>query len=149
MALFGSKKNKKKTGAEAGAETKPEAAPESTKNPAKAKTVSLAVKNQSTGSVSATPSPSVSLSGLVRRPRITEKASMLAESNAYAFEVSADATKATVATAIRELYNVEPIKVAILKIPTKQVIVQNKKGQKRGGKKAYVYLQKGQTIELT
>jgi large subunit ribosomal protein L23 len=149
MALFGSKKNKKKTGPEG----QPEAAkiPTNNKTDAKAKNknVAVATKGQIAASASATSGSLISLSGLIQRPRITEKASMLAESNAYAFEVSADATKATVATAIRELYNVEPIKVAILKIPTKQVIVQNKKGLKRGGKKAYVYLQKGQTIELT
>ena len=128
MAIFGSKKN---------ANTKPNV---------KTKAVAVATEIRPQSAVS---NREVSFSGILERPRITEKASTLAESNAYAFEVATNATKATVAAAIRELYNVEPVKVAILNIPTKTITVKNKKGIKRGGRKAYVFLQKGQTIELT
>lgn len=88
------------------------------------------------------------LSFVLARPRITEKATMLAGSNAYAFEVATSATKREIAAAVKEKYNVTPIKVAIVRIPSKQVIVRNRKGVKRGGKKAYVYLKKGETIEF-
>jgi large subunit ribosomal protein L23 len=88
------------------------------------------------------------LSSIIKRPRITEKASMKAESNVYAFEVSTDANKKTVAAAVKALYNVTPVKVAIVKIPAKTVFVRGKMGTKAGGKKAYVYLKKGETIEF-
>jgi large subunit ribosomal protein L23 len=88
------------------------------------------------------------LSHVIRRPRITEKASMKAEQNAYAFEVATDATKRMIAHAVENLYNVTPIKVTVMRIPTKQIMVRGKPGIKRGGKKAYVYLKKGQTIEF-
>lgn len=88
------------------------------------------------------------LSFVLRRPRITEKATMLAGSNAYAFEVSVDATKHDIMAAVKEKYNVTPVKVAIVRIPSKQVIIRNTNGVKRGGKKAYVYLKKGDTIEF-
>jgi large subunit ribosomal protein L23 len=86
--------------------------------------------------------------GVIRRPRITEKASMQAEANVYAFEVATDANKKTIAHAVKELYNVTPIKVAVVTLPKKEVFIRGKWGTKGGGKKAYVYLKKGETIEF-
>jgi len=88
------------------------------------------------------------LSHIIRRPRITEKASMKAEGNVYAFEVAPEANKVTIAAAIKEMFNVTPIKIAVMKIPTKEVFVRGHIGVKGGGKKAYVYLKKGETIEF-
>jgi large subunit ribosomal protein L23 len=88
------------------------------------------------------------LSHVLRRPRVTEKASMKAESGVYTFEVDVAATKKAIAVAIKKLYNVEPVKVAIVPIPKKNVIVRNKRGVKKGGKKAYVYLKEGDKIEF-
>ena len=82
------------------------------------------------------------------RPRITEKASFKAEENVYTFEVSVKATKTEVIKAIKALYNVDPIKVNMVKIPSKRTFSRGKWGVKSGGKKAYVYLKKGDTIEL-
>jgi large subunit ribosomal protein L23 len=88
------------------------------------------------------------LSHIIKRPRITEKASMKAESNVYAFEISAEANKKSVAAAVKDLYNVTPMKIAIVKIPKKQKMIRNKVGITGGGKKAYIYLKKGETIEF-
>jgi large subunit ribosomal protein L23 len=88
------------------------------------------------------------LSHIIKRPRITEKASMKAESNVYAFEVSSDANKVTIAAAIKEMFNVTPVKIAVMKIPKKEVFVRGRMGTKGGGKKAYIYLKKGETIEF-
>lgn len=86
---------------------------------------------------------------LVIRPMITEKAHALAGSfNTYAFEVANDANKTEIAKYIKAKYKVEPTKIAIVKIPRKQVISRGRIGFKKGGKKAYVYLQKGDKIEL-
>jgi large subunit ribosomal protein L23 len=81
------------------------------------------------------------------RPRITEKASFMLETNAHTFEVAPKATKAQVAEAVKAFYKVSPIRVNIVKNPAKEVIVKGKKGIKAGVKKAYVYLKKGDKIE--
>lgn len=86
---------------------------------------------------------------VIRNPRISEKASMLAEmSGIYVFDVSTNANKKTIASAVKEYYKVTPVKVAIAKVPKKLVFVRGKRGVKSGGKKAYVYLKKGDKIEI-
>jgi|SRR3989344_1763849 len=83
------------------------------------------------------------------RPRITEKAALAADkSNVYVFEVVKDATKKSISASIREVYKVTPEKVRVAMIPSRQVFVRGKKGVKSGGKKAYVYLKKGDKIEI-
>lgn len=83
-------------------------------------------------------------------PRITEKAAYMAERGVYVFNVGVDANKAQVADAIREVYKVSPRKVTFTAVPRKVVMTRgtNRKGATRGGKKAYVFLRKGDTIEL-
>ena len=83
-------------------------------------------------------------------PRITEKGAYLAEQGAYVFNVTQDTTKAAVAEAVREIYKVTPRKVTFVAIPRKVVMTRgtNRKGKTAGGKKAYVFLKKGEKIEL-
>jgi large subunit ribosomal protein L23 len=82
------------------------------------------------------------------RPRVTEKAAIKANaSNVYVFEVTKDATKKSVTASVRDAYKVTPINVRLLAIPRKNVFVRGKEGVKGGGKKAYVYLKKGDKIE--
>lgn len=85
---------------------------------------------------------------VIKRPRITEKAAHAAEKSQYVFEVTTQATKASVKAAVKELYKVTPIRVNIAKTPAKQVTVRGKKGTKTGVVKAYVTLKKGDKIEL-
>ena len=86
---------------------------------------------------------------VIIRPRITEKASLKAESeNVYVFEVSDKANKNTIKRAVHDLYKVHPTKVRITRISSKQVFVRGKWGVKSGGKKAYVYVKKGDKIEI-
>ncbi|KKQ83249.1 MAG: 50S ribosomal protein L23 [Parcubacteria group bacterium GW2011_GWB1_38_8] len=83
------------------------------------------------------------------RPRITEKAAVGADKfNVYVFEVAENATKKSISASVRDAYKVTPEKVNVVTIPSKQVFVRGKKGVKSGGKKAYVYLKKGDKIEL-
>ena len=82
------------------------------------------------------------------RPRITEKASFITEYGAYTFDVLSRATKIQVKQAIREVFNVTPIRVNMIKIPQKSVFARGKAGVKSGGKKAIVYLKKGDKIEF-
>lgn len=84
------------------------------------------------------------------RPRITEKATTEAKKGVYAFEVDKNATKKEIASAIKNYYNATPIKVNIARIPEKKITsrTRGQYGVKKGGKKAYVYLKKGDKIEV-
>jgi large subunit ribosomal protein L23 len=89
------------------------------------------------------------LASVLIRPRITEKATILSENgNIYTFDVDPRTTKQEVAKAILSHYKVKPIKVNISDIKRKRVIRRGKKGIKAGGKKAMVYLKKGDKIEF-
>lgn len=84
------------------------------------------------------------------RPRITEKAAGLAEDvRAYVFDVTPESTKTQIKEAVQELYNVTAEKVRIVQVPSKNVRSRRGiKGVKSGGKKAYVFLKKGDSIEF-
>jgi len=68
----------------------------------------------------------------------------------YAFDVAEASNKREVLQAVRELYKVTPIKVRVVTIPSKikRSARTGKSGVRGGGKKAYVYLKKGDTITL-
>lgn len=87
---------------------------------------------------------------IVISPRITEKGAYLSAVGAYVFNVGRDANKREIADAIRTLYKVTPRKVNIVTVPRKRVMTRgtNRKGKTAGTKKAYVYLKKGETIEI-
>ena len=89
-------------------------------------------------------------SHIILTPRITEKGAHLSAHNAYAFNVAKDATKKEVAEAIHAIYKVTPRKVSFVAIPRKEVATRglNRKGMTRGGKKAYVFLKQGETIQV-
>ena len=91
--------------------------------------------------------PSI-LSGILRRPHITEKAVSMQAGGVFVFEVAQRATKREVAHAVRALYKVVPRKIAIAAIPKKRVFVKGKRGVTGGGKKAFVYLKEGDKIEI-
>jgi len=90
-------------------------------------------------------------SSVLKHPRVTEKATVLSEAGVYVFDVAPRATKVDVAEAIKALYKVTPRKINMVKVPLKKVRMrgqQNKYGSKAGGKKAYVYVKKGDTIDI-
>lgn len=87
---------------------------------------------------------------VLRNPRITEKATMHSMQGVYVFDVAASATKRDILRAVHEIYKVLPRKVSIAQVPSKNVrsVRTGKRGVKSGGKKAYVYLKKGETITI-
>ncbi len=87
--------------------------------------------------------------GVLKHPRVTEKATLSAERNVYVFDVVPEANKFQVKEAIKSLYKVIPVKVNIITVPAKRIIYRGKKGVKSGGKKAYVYLKEGDKINIT
>lgn len=87
-------------------------------------------------------------SSIILHPRVTEKASREAEKNVYVFAIAHSATKDTVASAIKDMYKVTPTKVNIVFTPAKKVFIRGKAGMKSRVKKAYVFLKKGDKIEV-
>jgi len=79
-------------------------------------------------------------------PRITEKAAALSEKSMYTLNVARTATKPEIVKAMKVLYNVTPLKVAISITPRKEVFSRGNWGKKGGGKKAIVTLKKGEKI---
>lgn len=142
MALFGFKKEKKSTDikdADKSISSTVAHAP-TTQSGAASKTVS-------TKKLSST---RMDVSFVLRRPRITEKATEQAEHGVYVFEVATTATKKTIADAIVHFYKVTPRKIRVTQIPQKRISskVRGRYGVKKAGKKAYVYLKKGDRIEI-
>ena len=90
------------------------------------------------------------LSGILLRPRITEKATVLGEARGYVFDVSPAATKGSVADAIRHFYKVSPERVRVVSVPrkVKRSMRTGRTSITGGGKKAYVFLKKGESITL-
>ncbi len=85
---------------------------------------------------------------LIISPRITEKASMQSNANAYTFVVTKNATKHTLMEEIKKEYKVTPKAINIVSLPRRNVFVRGKFGTQAGIKKAIVFLKKGDTIKL-
>ncbi len=90
------------------------------------------------------------LARVLTNPRVTEKATLGIENRTYTFDIAPDANKKQIKEAIKLVYNVDPVKVHVTKIAKKKK--RNARtgiyGVKSGGKKAYVYLKKGDSITL-
>ncbi len=88
------------------------------------------------------------MKNIIKNPRITEKASFAQEQNVYTFDVSREANKTEIKKAIFTLYKVKPIKVNVLPVPRKNIMSKGRAGVKGGGRKALVFLKKGDKIEF-
>ncbi len=90
------------------------------------------------------------LSHILKHARITEKASMHQGLGVYTFDIAPSATKRDVMQAVRALYKVTPRSVRVVTVPTKsrRNARTGKLGMTGGGKKAYVYLKRGDSIVI-
>lgn len=90
------------------------------------------------------------LQAVLRKPRITEKAVRATDNNVYTFEVDARATKIDIRDAVKELYDVTPVKIrTVTQQPRRHVSRARGRVVKiKGIKKAYVYLKSGDRINL-
>lgn len=86
---------------------------------------------------------------VVRRPIITEKATMASEANAVVFEVSMDASKPEIKSAVESLFNVKvkAVNTTITKGKVKRF--RGRPGRRNDIKKAYVTLEDGNAIDVT
>lgn len=85
---------------------------------------------------------------LIRRPLITEKATLLLEDNKYVFEVAQQARKPEIKQAIEALFDVTVVKVHTQAATKKQRRVGRFIGHKPMYKRAIVTLAEGDSIVL-
>ena len=90
----------------------------------------------------------MNLYDVLKKPLVTEKAEDLRASNIYAFEIDLRANKTLVQQAIRKIYGVIPVKVNVLHVRAKGKRNKYGIGFKATRKKAYVFLDKKDKIEL-
>ncbi len=86
---------------------------------------------------------------VIRKPIITEKATMASESGAVVFEVAPDANKPLIKEAVEALFGVKvkAVNTTITKGKVKRF--RGKIGTRKDVKKAYVTLEEGNTIDVT
>jgi large subunit ribosomal protein L23 len=83
---------------------------------------------------------------ILKNPRITEKGA--SRESVYTFDIGASASKAEIKKAIFKIYKVTPIKINVLRVPSKRMMMRGKMVTKHGGRKAYVSLKNGDKIEF-
>jgi large subunit ribosomal protein L23 len=86
---------------------------------------------------------------VIRKPIITEKATMVSEANAVVFEVAKDANKPTIKDAVETLFGVKVKAVNTLRTQGKVKRFRGRVGQRKETKKAYVTLEEGHSIDVT
>ena len=86
---------------------------------------------------------------VIRKPIITEKATMVSENGAVVFEVAIDSTKPQIKDAIEALFGVKvkAVNTTITKGKVKRF--RGQLGKRKDVKKAYVTLEDGNTIDVT
>jgi len=88
------------------------------------------------------------LPDLIRRPLVTEKATLLLENNQYSFEVASQATKPQIKAAVEELFDVKVIGMSTYNPPKKARRVGKFAGYRPQYKRAVVTLAPGDSITL-
>jgi len=86
---------------------------------------------------------------IIRKPVITEKATMASEANAVVFEVAMDATKPSIKQAVEALFGVKVKAVNTVLTKGKVKRFRGRPGKRRDVKKAYVTLEEGNAIDVT
>jgi len=86
---------------------------------------------------------------VIRKPVITEKATMASEHNAVVFEVAIGASKPQIREAVEGLFGVKvkAVNTTITKGKVKRF--RGRTGRRKDVKKAYVTLEDGNTIDVT
>lgn len=86
---------------------------------------------------------------VLRSQHISEKSNNVGESdNQIVFKVAGDATKAEIKTAVGKLFDVKVESVTTLNVKAKAKRFRGRPGKRKGWKKAYVTLAKGEEIDF-
>ena len=86
---------------------------------------------------------------VIRKPVITEKATMASENGAVVFEVAIDANKPQIKEAVEALFGVKVKAVNTTVTKGKVKRFRGLMGRRKDVKKAYVTLEEGNTIDVT
>ena len=86
---------------------------------------------------------------LIKKPVITEKATMASEANAVVFQVAMDATKPQIKEAVEAVFGVKVKAVNTTITKGKQKRFRGQLGRRSDVKKAYVTLEAGSTIDVS
>lgn len=86
---------------------------------------------------------------VLRRPLITEKATLLSEHNQVSFEVALNASKPEIKAAVEKLFNVKVTAVNTSVTKGKQKRFRGQLGRRSDWKKAVVTLAEGNSIDIT
>jgi large subunit ribosomal protein L23 len=86
---------------------------------------------------------------VIRKPIVTEKATMASENRAVVFEVAIDSNKPLIKEAVEALFGVKVKAVNTVVTKGKQKRFRGMLGKRRDVKKAYVTLEEGNTIDVT
>ena len=86
---------------------------------------------------------------VIRKPIVTEKATIASENGAVVFEVSIDSNKPLIKEAVEALFGVKVKAVNTVVTKGKQKRFRGMIGKRRDVKKAYVTLEEGNTIDVT
>ena len=86
---------------------------------------------------------------VIRKPIVTEKATMASEAGAVVFEVSMDSNKPLIKEPVEALFNVKvkAVNTTVVKGKTKRF--KGQLGRRKNTKKAYVMLEEGNTIDVS
>jgi large subunit ribosomal protein L23 len=82
-------------------------------------------------------------------PIVSEKTSMLAQDNQYAFKVTKDSTKREIKKAVETLFSVTVENVSTAIVKGKSKTFKGKRGQRSDWKKAVVKVSEGQMIDMS
>jgi large subunit ribosomal protein L23 len=151
MALFGKKTKINDSSAEKAEATRSVVAKKATK-PVKAEKLAKEkkpeTKSQNEKRAAAAAGIVFPKGSAVIRPRVTEKSGLLSQNGVYTFDVRINANTREIAKAITEAYKVTPVRISVAPVKSKAMFVRGKEGKTNAGKKAFVYLKKGETIEF-
>ncbi len=86
---------------------------------------------------------------IVRRPIITEKATLVSEAGGVVFEVRKDASKPQIKAAVEDIFGVKVKAVNTVLAKGKTKKFRGRPGERRDVKKAYVTLEEGNAIDVT
>ena len=85
---------------------------------------------------------------ILGKPVVTEKSAKSSVNNTYVFNVEFGVTKSEISKAFQTKYKHKPVKVNILNKKRKSFWKKGVLGFGKSGKKAYITLPKGKTIEV-
>ena len=85
---------------------------------------------------------------IIIRPVVSEKSTDLSQSNKFVFRVPIKVTKHQIGKAVKEIFNVTPVKINVMKVRGRRKRVRHQYGFTTSWKKAIVTLNQNEKIEL-